>query len=214
MTRAPFLALLLWQAVPGDSFATNRRAKSSWGQRSPWHPAHSHSHSHDHGDDGENCVEEDGAQVGDYVRGLHGGKYQFEQQGSLSLESRQFVENLYSGGGSQFEEDLSIPEWAQNVQLPAEHDDFDILEFGTDEFLSLHIDNEDPTWGKFYAQVKHATLTDSPFYIDPFKGELAPRTGSVDISIQPIEECAIDDGWWLVLSTEELSMFYKLVRTS
>jgi hypothetical protein len=204
MTWVYYVAMLLLQAVPCDSFVINSRSKSS---SSSWRQQRSAPLYHgDHNDDDENSV-------GDYVKGLHGGKYQFEQQGLLSMESQQFVENLYSGDDEE-EQDLSIPEWAQNIPLPTEDDDFDILEFNNDEYLSLHIDNEDPTWGKFYAQVKHATLTDSPFYIDPFKGELAPRTGSVDISIQPIEECTIDDGWWLVLSTEELNMFYKLVRTS
>jgi len=167
-----------------------------------------HSHDDDDHDDSGTV-----SQVGDYVKGLHGGKYQFNEQASngISMESQQFLEELY-GGSSSEELNVPMPEWAMNISLPTD-DSYEVLEFGDGEFVSLHLENEEPTWGAYYAQVQHATLTESPFYINPVKGELAPRTGSVDISIQPVEDCTIDDGWWLILSTEEMNIFYKLVKS-
>lgn len=202
------LLLLLLAAIPCVSFTVCRSSTGSMA----WERYHSHSH-HDHDDIHDN----DALVVGDYVKGLHGGKYQFDQDNvGISMESQQFVEELY-GGGNEGTEDMvkTIPEWAMNIVLPDNEteDNYDVIEFGDDEFPSLYIENEEPTWGKYFAQVQHATLKDAPFYVDPCQGELAPRTGSVDISIQPIEEYTIDDGWWLILSTEEMHMYYKLVKS-
>ena len=217
VTLLRLLLLLLLAVASSRSFTFCRSATGSIA----WKRYHSHSHQdQDHENENKNDNNNDNdALVGDYVKGLHGGKYQFDQGNrGISMESQQFVEELYSGGeheGTEAEDMTIIPEWAKNIVLPNDMTDnnYEVLEFGDDEFPSLFIENEEPTWGKYYAQVQHATLTDCPFYVHPCQGELAPRTGSVDISIQPIENYIIDDGWWLIFSTEEMHMFYKLVKS-
>ena len=41
------------------------------------------------------------ASVGDYVMGVHGGKYQFEEAGGASFAGQQFAESLYASDSSE-----------------------------------------------------------------------------------------------------------------
>ena len=53
--------------------------------------------------------------VGDYVQGVHGGKYQFEEAGGATFAGKQFAESLYASDPDEGDDDIEKIERLQTV---------------------------------------------------------------------------------------------------
>ena len=144
----------------------------------------------------DNDEEELERDIGDYVKGVHGGKYQFEDfaqlNGGLSYTGNEFAQSLYTSSTSECEtrnigkidSKEELPRWAQRLR------DADINEFGSScdgEIqigVSVQIKNEERTWETFYAFVLSSSLSPdekSPLTVYPETGSLAPRGGAANV---------------------------------
>jgi len=142
---------------------------------------------------GEEELERD---IGDYVKGVHGGKYQFEDfaqlNGGLSYTGNEFAQRLYTSSTSECETRNidkidsmeKLPRWAQRLR------DADIDEFGSSfdgEIQigdSVQIKNEERTWETFYAFVLSSSSSSDetlPLTVYPETGSLAPRGGAANV---------------------------------
>jgi len=149
-------------------------------------------------------IERDGtaASVGDYVKGVHGEKYNFGVPGGPSAAAQEFTQALYSSSSSVAEEeqdsddDEPMPRWAQNMGATttsagaAVRGDEDIrgtLVLGRgreeEEATIVTITNRERTWEPFYAKLVVPDDNDWEriVRIEPRKGTLAPRGGSANV---------------------------------
>lgn len=147
--------------------------------------------------------------VGDYVRGVHAGKYQFEEAGAASFAGQQFAEALYCTDSTDGiikagnDGDESLPRWAETmgtsatmgVTPPMER--YDVLDLYPDSSASVTICNDERSWEHFYckyvqvnsdgsildetAAFVHEARSDALFQIIPATGYLAPRGGSSNL---------------------------------
>eukprot|EP00566_Odontella_aurita_P023386 CAMPEP_0113534688 /NCGR_PEP_ID=MMETSP0015_2-20120614/5295_1 /TAXON_ID=2838 /ORGANISM="Odontella" /LENGTH=203 /DNA_ID=CAMNT_0000433871 /DNA_START=220 /DNA_END=831 /DNA_ORIENTATION=+ /assembly_acc=CAM_ASM_000160 len=132
--------------------------------------------------------------VGDLVKGLHGGKYQFDDPSSsmlpgMSYAGQEFAESLYSDSHS-VEENLyeqEMPRWAKRMAPPDPNSAADveaqILEVNrSGECSKVEVRNLERTWEKYYAVVMRrtdsGTFGEVPFLVKPGVGMLAPRGGA------------------------------------
>jgi hypothetical protein len=139
------------------------------------------------------------ASVGDYVRGVHGGKYQFEDAGGMSFAGSQFAESLYASDDSEgvYEEipdTEELPRWAQAMGTPDKlgllHplEKYPVVSVSSQEPTIISITNDERTWEQFYSKVVEVSLDgtillegDGKFIITPERGNLAPRGGSSNL---------------------------------
>lgn len=146
---------------------------------------------------------DDSTSVGDYVKGVHGGKYQFDDFGGSTYEGRQFAEALYSSGAVQEEAvfDGPIPSWAERmgtssklgVLTPLQK--FPVISISSTTPASIAITNDERSWEYYFCKVVQisstgAVLNDtaiwcheqtSPLLATPAIGHLAPRGGSSNL---------------------------------
>lgn len=173
--------------------------------------------------------------VSDYVKGVHGGKYQFEgaTMSGMSFAGAEFADSLYSSGATimqkQEAEEEELPKWAQCMRPPASMDlNHGILRAGE----SALVNNEERTWERFYAFVMSSSTNDAfsvsacPFDASPITGHLAPKGGATNVCDEndPYSDSAritvimdkskdvlvADEQWWLVVGTEETKWYYVL----
>lgn len=175
--------------------------------------------------------------IGDYVKGVHGGKYQFEETtggGGLTSVGSEFAQSLYAtssscetsvGNNGLIDPTEELPKWAQGLR------DVDI----TDEQLScdgeiqvgdsIQIRNDERTWETFYAFV----LSSSKVGVIPETGSLAPRGGANSVGdkdkpysdsailniVETGEQSGVDNDesncTWLIVGTEEATWKYRIV---
>ena len=162
--------------------------------------------------------------VGDYVRGVHGGKYQFDTVGGMTFEGQQFAEALYSGSSDgDSEEDFTnepLPKWAERLRdtmvppsaaCPLE------LRIGN----KVTVVNEERSWERFYAFVVPSDVLG--IRVEPWVGQLAPRGGAngfSDTATLSVERDTNEEGSgssrlgiepYLVVGTEAEKWIYKLL---
>lgn len=143
--------------------------------------------------------DEDDRSIGDVVKNLHGGKYQFSDTQYLagnSLIGQEFAENLYSSGGadesSVDEEDDELPNWVLRLQDSIEQSTKPtsgtlIFDEQQHKSHSITIKNDERSWEMYYAYILSTTssshiVDDSPFrIISPTAGVLAPRGGASNL---------------------------------
>jgi len=143
----------------------------------------------------QNQSNDEDRSIGDVVKNLHGGKYQFSDTQYLagnSLIGQEFAESLYSSGGvdeSNVDEDEECQKWVLRLQDPTEQSTKPTS--GTLMFDEQHtshsitIKNDERSWEKYYAYI----LSTSSSHIDvcPFRiisqttGVLAPRGGASNL---------------------------------
>jgi len=138
-----------------------------------------------------------GLSVGDYVKGVHGGKYQFDAAG-LNTAGLEFAANGYvsapiDNDDSVMDRSHGLPKWAQ--RLGTNVAEMELLEeavfLASSTTTSIIIQNQERTWEPFYVKIMHVVnngetstasvidATDSgPFVVAPRRGKLAPRSGS------------------------------------
>ena len=145
--------------------------------------------------------EEDGRSrtIGDVVKGLHGGKYLFQDAaatgGGMSFEGQQFAEMSYSSSANSEEsqdyyEDEPLPNWALKLQQPISSERVNNYpQLALDETTgkaTVEIQNDERSWEKFYAFVvpEEDLLSQQQkfFVVEPKVGLLAPRGGTNDFS--------------------------------
>ena len=149
--------------------------------------------------------------VGDYVQGVHGGKYQFEEAGGATFAGRQFAEALYSSDPNEgvlledpLNENEPLPSWVQKMgssgslgQLtPLQN--FPVLSLSSaSPTTSVSITNDERSWEHFYSKIVQVaadgTIVDEALIfchepqngggvkVTPAKGHLAPRGGSSNL---------------------------------
>lgn len=154
----------------------------------------------------DNTENDDGSirnTVGDYVKNVHGGKYQFEEHGGGGMNSvgQQFAESLYSSSSSSLsydtddvddnddDKDISEwPRWAQNMGMASESSpnirDTLVLNSSTPS-VSVQVTNQERTWEEFYVKVidgnNNNAMGDIIIEIEPVHGVLAPRGGANNV---------------------------------
>jgi len=178
--------------------------------------------------------------VGDYVKGVHGGKYQFEAPGmGMSSAGMEFAEALYSSSGGLEEEtddgaDEVLPRWAYNMGSSGvtDEDCLDTLMLPrSGEPLTVRITNQERTWEAFHVNVVggDGSLLPSEGFVQfaPAKGKLAPRGGAsnlcdpnrpysdsatIQIRFSPgARDRALPLECFLLIATEEEKWYYKLL---
>ena len=146
--------------------------------------------------------------IGDVVKGLHGGKYLFQDAaasgGGMSFEGQQFAEMSYATSSdleqeSNYYEDEPLPNWASKLQQPISSEqvnNYPQLALNDNGKASVEIQNDERSWEKFYAfvvvseeeddlvleQQQQQQLLLSQFVVEPKVGQLAPRGGTNDFS--------------------------------
>jgi len=180
------------------------------------------------------------ASVGDYVKGVHGGKYQFDGPGAPSLAAREFTEQLYSSSEydnalDATQEDEPWPRWADSMGESMTQSQIDaiaetlLLEPGGQP-VSIQVKNQERTWEPFYVKFIGVTAGALPPTIRcvPLKGTLAPRGGSVNlcdpskpysdqatVTVSLVQEAETmrlaGTSWYMIIGTEEEKWYYKVV---
>lgn len=105
--------------------------------------------------------------VGDYVQGVHGGKYQFEEAGGgATFAGRQFAEALYSSDpnviieADPMDNNTHMPTWLQKMGTseklgpltPLEN--LQVLSFSpTSPTTTISITNDERSWEYFYSKI-------------------------------------------------------------
>ncbi|CAB9509382.1 expressed unknown protein [Seminavis robusta] len=106
----------------------------------------------------------DDTSVGDYVQGVHGGKYQFEQAGGATFAGRQFAESLYASDPNEGviydnNDDGNVPAWAERMGTSAKLgiltplQRYPILSVALEEATAITIANEERSWEHYYSKV-------------------------------------------------------------
>lgn len=167
--------------------------------------------------------------VGDYVQGVHGGKYQFDDSsGGASFQGQQFAENGY--GSNEIVDDgieeflANKPNWARRMELPVDDPNecneaipkLDLM----DGKGTVIIHNDERSWEYFYAVIMSDRDIALPFVVEPIAGMLAPRGGTEshsdrrDIMVSFISDATPleSDGcqFWLVAGTESETWRYEI----
>lgn len=153
--------------------------------------------------------------IGDVVKNLHGGKYQFSETQYLaggSFAGQQFAESLYSLGG--VDESLEIendgvdelPKWAMRLQNSLEQSAKPVMAtLLFDKEKSTHaisIKNDERSWERYYAFIlpnnNHDDCGLCGFRVSPATGSLAPRGGASNVcdESKPYSDSAVITMQW------------------
>lgn len=170
----------------------------------------------------------DDASVGDYVKGVHGGKYQFEQAGAMGLAGREFAESLYAGSSSEEQQETDdenepLPKWAERLRSVTLQDCQETLIIPSGKTVTVTIQNNERTWEPFHVVVNddHGSLESSVIECSPRRGKLAPVGGKENpynpsqpyldsVKIQ-VKSCGKSGQCVLAMGTEEERWFYRVV---
>ena len=187
------------------------------------------------------CSDSDNDQrsVSDYVKNVHGGKYQFGN----SLVGQEFAESLYSSSNYDnsdseqlIDPNEDLPKWTQRmIQNASTKISSKDTITSTDNIILLgenfKITNEERSWERFYAFILPETKR-NVFRVIPETGHLAPRGGASNICDEnkPYLDTAVirviqnddvnsicnnlgdDYCCHVVVGTEEATWFYKVVK--
>lgn len=170
------------------------------------------------------------ASVGDYVKGVHGGKYQFTDAG-INIAGQDFAALGYSAAPPLEEHNEERPNWAARMGTdPAE-----LQQKASEEITvpaQIVIRNQERTWEPFFVKVQQIDAegnvreVTNEFEFTPCRGKLAPRGGATNpydpsnpfldnakIEIRPLSSVASVEstGMFLVVGTEEEKWFYRLL---
>ena len=167
--------------------------------------------------------------VGDYVKNLHGGKYNF---GLGNVAGHEFADSLYASNTCSDEDksgyinpDEDLPNWANklcNLNIPS--NEFELQQFITIKLGdTIAIKNDERSWEKFYAFIIPPE-DNVDFRIWPETGFLAPRGGasnacdetkpyldSAELRVHQLHENT-KDVCWIVIGTEETTWRYRLEK--
>jgi hypothetical protein len=122
-----------------------------------------------------------------------------------------------------------LPSWAvSNVIVPPSDDKFhevEILYLGSDDFVSLELENDKAMPELFCATVVYEDPNDVVrYHVEPRMGTIEPNGGLCEVTVQPIQDeddvadltqqqeqlKALPSPAWLIISTEESQWYYKL----
>ena len=111
--------------------------------------------------------------VGDVVKGVHGGKYQFSTNSFESFAGGEFASALYasSNAADKTSDDAPWPKWATEFRRN-KPPDAEVLELGADGAARLRVTNIYRSWDRFYASFLDEA---DGFEVTPTNGDLAPR---------------------------------------
>ncbi|CAJ1958750.1 unnamed protein product [Cylindrotheca closterium] len=172
--------------------------------------------------------------VGDYVKQVHGGKYQFGDAGINSI-GQEFAETGYGSEAPKEDVESSllaeIPRWANRMgtERGIESKLCGTISLSSSP-VSISIVNEERTWEPFYVKVlitaANEPQTDAsgsfddthPLSIHPRAGTLAPRGGAVNLCDpnKPYSDAAtitVDASGDLSLLLSEEHALYVLIGT-
>mmetsp|Transcript_16160 Transcript_16160/g.39526 ORF Transcript_16160/g.39526 Transcript_16160/m.39526 type:complete len:226 (-) Transcript_16160:25-702(-) len=177
--------------------------------------------------------------VGDYVKQVHGGKYQFSDAGINSI-GQEFAETGYASSAPKEDVEASllaeIPRWANRMGTET---DMESKIRGTISLssgpVSINIVNDERTWEPFYmkvtttpGQAASRNFDDThPLTIHPRAGTLAPRGGAVNLCDpnNPYSDAATitvdasgdlssssEDSLYVLIGTEEEKWYYRIEK--
>jgi hypothetical protein len=112
-----------------------------------------------------------------------------------------------------------LPEWAiANQCPPSDNTEVEILFLGSDDFVSMELENEESTAITFCATVVYEDASAEPqFLVEPRIGTIEPNGGTLEVTVKPIvdedadeEQSSLVPTCWLVISSETDTWHYKL----
>ena len=119
--------------------------------------------------------------VGDVVKGVHGGKYQFSSGGFEAFAGGEFAEALAASSSTEVEDANDAepwPSWA--TELKKNGGNVETVSLDANGIARLRVTNIYRSWEVFYASFLDAAAEDV-FEISPTKGHLAPRGGANNV---------------------------------
>ena len=119
--------------------------------------------------------------VGDVVKGVHGGKYQFSSGGFEAFAGGEFAEALAASSSTEVENANAAepwPSWA--TVLKKNGGNVETVSLDANGIARLRVTNIYRSWEVFYASFLDAAAEDA-FEISPTKGHLAPRGGANNV---------------------------------
>ena len=141
--------------------------------------------------------------IGDVVKGVHGGKYQFKAGGFEAFAGEEFASALYAstpsaGGVGGKEEGGPWPEWASQLRRPrggsvgdVAAEEVQLVRVGDDGMATVRVTNVYRSWEKFYVTLYAEAEAEAgseandcqgaPFLVAPLSGDLAPRGGASNV---------------------------------
>eukprot|EP00547_Thalassionema_nitzschioides_P017337 CAMPEP_0194250274 /NCGR_PEP_ID=MMETSP0158-20130606/22590_1 /TAXON_ID=33649 /ORGANISM="Thalassionema nitzschioides, Strain L26-B" /LENGTH=210 /DNA_ID=CAMNT_0038987013 /DNA_START=12 /DNA_END=641 /DNA_ORIENTATION=+ len=131
--------------------------------------------------------DQDPSSVGDYVKGVHSGKYQFEDASFMSSTGKQFAESLYSSSPVDEEHDdheTIMPQWAKRMGEEGsitEEMCKEVIQLSPGHTQQITVSNQERTWESYYTKV----IGNSEFFekisCSPSMGKLAPFGGATNL---------------------------------
>lgn len=168
--------------------------------------------------------------VGDYVQGVHGGKYQFEDASFLSNTGTQFAESLYSSSSVEEEFDQHpavMPQWAKRMGEEGsitEEMCKEVIQLSPGDMEEIIFTNKERTWESYYVKVIGNSDVREGIVCSPIMGKLAPFGGagnlcdadnpysdSAVIQVKYSQEIQSKGRCHLVIGTEEEKWYYQIV---
>jgi hypothetical protein len=184
-----------------------------------------------------NADDVNSASVGDYVKGVHGGKYQFSAAG-INAEGQDFAASGYASSPVEDEDmmrsDHKLPRWAQRLGTNVQELEQRALLLGIFPPTSVTIQNQERTWEPFYVKIMRVVdgtsavdilSSGGPFRTAPTRGKLAPLGGAHN-PYKPQDpyrdaetiQISVDDGYagdsssyFLVIGTEEEQWVFRIL---
>mmetsp|Transcript_30402 Transcript_30402/g.71639 ORF Transcript_30402/g.71639 Transcript_30402/m.71639 type:complete len:194 (-) Transcript_30402:102-683(-) len=166
------------------------------------------------------CSEQPSTSIGEVVKGLHGGKYQFDAGGGDRAAGMAFAEALASTRDSapDVQASVEVPRWAQRL-VPERDKLAGALAIAPGSQGSVVVQNRYKTWEPFFVTLHPP---EAPWEVGPSQGTLAPRGGANNVC-DPSKPYAdtqalvvrchggeVGDEALLVVGTEEEQWTYSL----
>ena len=170
--------------------------------------------------------------IGDVVKGVHGGKYQFSSGGFEAFAGREFAAALYESASGPdavgSEEDAPWPKWATELRRPrgatvgeAADEEVEVVPL-QDGTATVRVINVFLSWDRFYATIWHEE-DGGRFEASPTCGDLAPRGGANNVcdETRPYLDHAVitvrarqPGAGTLLVRTEEEQWVFRLVSNA
>lgn len=175
--------------------------------------------------------------IGEVVKGLHGGKYQFDNGGFAGGEfAASLAASGGTAGGSGEEEAAAWPRWALAMRAQPESSEELVISAGTaTPTATVVVTNRYRSWERWHAAVVRADGSSSagalgvdapPYAVDGAAcGDLAPRGGAnnvcdetkpyldnVEVAVRCVapQDAGGSGEWALVVATEEEQWTWRL----
>lgn len=121
------------------------------------------------------------------------------------------------------DEEVELPDWA-TLSPPSDADTIDELILGSDDFVSIDLENEESTPERISASVVYqdgsVAADESLFLVEPRLATIEPNGGTLEVTVTPIADEDKDGAFhipkcWLVLTTEAgETWYYRLIQNA